>query len=54
MAEIDDVFIILGFIIVLGWLWTIPRETIYNSVVSIVVALIVAGVLIGRRKRRSE
>ena len=49
--EKDDLWFIILFLIILGYIWAIPKENIYNGIVTIIAAAIAAGWLL-RKKRR--
>jgi MFS superfamily sulfate permease-like transporter len=48
----DDLLPIIIILILLGWIWAIPRETIYNAIVTIIAAAIAAGWFLRKTKRK--
>jgi hypothetical protein len=48
--EKDDLLFFILFLIFLGYIWAIPKENIYNAIVTIIAAAIAAGLFL-RKKR---
>jgi len=50
--DTEDMVLISAFLILLGFYWGLPKETIYNTLVTLFVALITARWFVRKRRRR--
>jgi len=48
----EDAVLIVAFLIILGFYWGLPRENIYNALVTVFAAIIAAGWFVRKRRRR--
>ena len=52
--EKDDLVFIIILLLFLGYVWYIPKETIFNGIVTIIAAAIAAGRFLGKKKRKRQ
>jgi hypothetical protein len=50
MEKTDNLLIILFLLLFLGYIWTIPKEEVYNAIVTIIAAAIAAGLLLKKKR----
>ena len=50
--DTNDIIVIIAFLLFLGYIWTIPKEQIYDALVTVIVAAIGAGWLLTRKKKK--
>jgi len=48
--EKTDLLIILFLLLFLGYIWAIPKEEVYNAIVTIIAAAIAAGLLLKKKR----
>jgi hypothetical protein len=54
MSNIEKLLLILLLIVYLGYLWGIPKNDIFNAIISILVAAITVGIIFRKRKSKSD
>jgi len=50
--DLQDILVVLAILVIVGVIWGLPKETIYNALVTIIAALIAAGWFVRKRRRR--
>jgi hypothetical protein len=49
--DYSDIYFIIFLLVVIGWIWGLPKDQIYNSIVTILAAFITAGYFFERKRR---